>query len=93
MPLARLLAYHYIPVILAIRSERAAVTGRISRVAYLSSMTNKVDVHRMTPFWRNQRQQRLVRIVGILAGAKQAKPFRDAKHMRINRKCRFAEGE
>lgn len=56
-------------------------------------MTNQVNVHRVTPFRRNQRLKRPVRIVGILARAKQAQPLCDTPYMGINRKRRFAEGE
>src|SRR6185312_1101889 len=93
VPSAHSFAYYHLPIIPAIRREWAAITGWVPRIAYLSSMTNKVDVHRVTPLWRNQRQQRLVRIIGALAQAKQAEPLRDSPYMGINRKRWSAEGE
>lgn len=93
VPSARSFAYHHLPIIPAIRRQWAAITGWIPRIAYLSSMTNKVDVHRVAPFWRNQRQQRPVGIIGAFARAKQAETLRDTPDMGINWKRRSAEGE
>src|SRR5579859_4351667 len=91
--IAAIAACYRLPIILAFCRQRTTKTRWISRIAYLSPMADKVDMHRVPPFRWNERLKYLLRILGARPLIEQTKSLGDSPYMGIDWKCWFTQSK